>query len=34
VQQAFEYQPGRDVAEALPLITFQPNEWTEVGEKV
>jgi formate dehydrogenase subunit beta len=34
VQQAFEYKPGRDVAEALPLITFQPNEWTEVGEKV
>lgn len=34
VQEAFEYKPGRDVAEALPLITFQPNEWTEVGEKV
>jgi formate dehydrogenase subunit beta len=34
VQEAFEYRPGRDVAEALPLITFQPNEWTEVGEKV
>jgi formate dehydrogenase subunit beta len=34
VQEAFEYKPGQDVAEALPLITFQPNEWTEVGEKV
>jgi formate dehydrogenase subunit beta len=34
VQEAFEYKPGRDVTEALPLITFQPNEWTEVGEKV
>jgi formate dehydrogenase subunit beta len=34
VQEAFDYKPGRDVAEALPLITFQPDEWTEVGEKV
>ncbi len=33
VQQAFEYTPGRDLNEALPLITFQVNEWTEVGEK-
>jgi len=32
VQSAFDYVPGRDVAEQLPLITFQPNEWTEVGE--
>ena len=32
VQGAFEYVPGRDVTEQLPLITFQPNEWTEVGE--
>lgn len=32
VQAAFEYHPGRDVAEALPLITFQANEWTEIGE--
>ncbi len=32
VQAAFEYVPGRDLAEPLPLITFQPNEWTEVGE--
>jgi len=32
VQAAFEYIPGRDLAETLPLITFQPNEWTEVGE--
>ena len=24
--------PGRDLAEPLPLITFQANEWTEVGE--
>jgi formate dehydrogenase subunit beta len=33
VQATFSYQPGRDVGEALPLITFQPNEWTEVGER-
>jgi formate dehydrogenase (coenzyme F420) beta subunit len=32
VQAAFEYHPGRDVEEALPLITFQANEWTEIGE--
>ena len=32
VQAAFSYQPGRDVKEPLPLITFQPNEWTEIGE--
>jgi formate dehydrogenase (coenzyme F420) beta subunit len=33
VQAAFEYVPGQDVTEALPLITFQPNEWTEIGEE-
>ena len=32
VQSAFNYVPGRDLAEPLPLITFQANEWTEVGE--
>jgi formate dehydrogenase subunit beta len=32
VQSVFNYLPGRDVAEPLPLITFQANEWTEVGE--
>ena len=32
VQAAFNYVPGRDLAEPLPLITFQANEWTEVGE--
>jgi hypothetical protein len=32
VQEAFGYLPGRDVNEALPLVTFQANEWTEVGE--
>jgi formate dehydrogenase subunit beta len=33
VQQTFEYVPGQSVSEPLPLITFQPNEWTEVGEE-
>jgi formate dehydrogenase subunit beta len=33
VQGTFDYHPGRDVGEPLPLITFQPNEWTEVGEQ-
>lgn len=32
VQAAFEYVPGRDVAEPLPLITFQADEWTTIGE--
>jgi formate dehydrogenase subunit beta len=32
VQSAFEYDPGHDVAEPLPLITFHPDEWTEIGE--
>jgi formate dehydrogenase subunit beta len=32
VQAAFEYSPGKDLEQPLPLITFQPNEWTEVGE--
>ena len=33
VQAAFEYVPGREVTESLPLITFRQNEWTEVGEE-
>jgi len=33
VQAVFKYIPGHDVTEGLPLITFQPNEWTEVGEE-
>ena len=32
VQAAFDYVPGRSVDEPLPLITFQANEWTAVGE--
>jgi formate dehydrogenase subunit beta len=32
VQAAFDYVPGRSVDETLPLITFQADEWTEIGE--
>jgi formate dehydrogenase subunit beta len=32
VQAAFDYVPGRNVDESLPLITFQANEWVEIGE--
>ena len=32
LQQVFDYIPGRDVEEPLPLITFKADEWTEVGE--
>ena len=33
VQAVFDYHPGRDVDEPLPLITFQEHEWDEVGEE-
>jgi formate dehydrogenase subunit beta len=33
VQAAFDYVPGRNVEEPLPLITFQASEWMEVGEE-
>jgi formate dehydrogenase (coenzyme F420) beta subunit len=33
LQQVFEYIPGRDVEEPLPLITFKADEWTEVGRE-
>jgi len=32
VQAVFNYQPGHDLAEPLPLVTFHESEWTEVGE--
>lgn len=31
LQETFEYQPGRSSEEALPLVTFKADEWTEVG---
>jgi formate dehydrogenase subunit beta len=33
VQEVFEYVPGRDVDEPLPLVTFREDEWMEVGEE-
>jgi len=33
VQAVFEYVPGRDVEEPLPLVTFHEDEWMEVGEE-
>jgi formate dehydrogenase subunit beta len=32
VQATFDYAPGRSVDEALPLVTFQEDEWLTVGE--
>jgi formate dehydrogenase subunit beta len=32
VQDVFEYLPGRSVDEVLPLITFEEDEWTDLGE--
>jgi formate dehydrogenase subunit beta len=32
VQKTFDYAPGNDAAEMLPLVTFKADEWTEVGE--
>jgi formate dehydrogenase subunit beta len=32
LQEAFDYAPGRDPEETLPLITFKEDEWTDLGE--
>ncbi len=32
VQAVFDYQPGKNLDEKPPLITFKADEWTEVGE--
>ena len=32
LDETFDYEPGRDVNEPLPLITFKEDEWLEVGE--
>ncbi len=32
LQATFEYAPGRNKDEQLPLVTFKADEWTEVGE--
>jgi formate dehydrogenase subunit beta len=33
VQEVFDYEPGRDIDEPLPLVTFREDEWVEVGEE-
>lgn len=33
LQETFDYLPGRSLDEALPLITFKEDEWTELGEE-
>jgi formate dehydrogenase subunit beta len=33
LQGLFEYVPGRDVEEPLPMVTFREDEWTEIGEE-
>ena len=33
IQDVFDYMPGRDVEEPLPLITFKADEWNEIGEE-
>jgi formate dehydrogenase subunit beta len=33
LQALFDYVPGRDVDEALPMITFREDEWAQVGEE-
>ncbi len=33
VQETFEYVPGQNVEELLPLVTFKEDEWMEVGEE-
>jgi len=32
VQKAFDYTPGRDIEEGVPLITFKPEEFAGVAE--
>jgi formate dehydrogenase (coenzyme F420) beta subunit len=32
VQETFDYTPGLSIEDALPLVTFKADEWTEVGE--
>jgi formate dehydrogenase subunit beta len=32
-QAVFDYEPGRDIEEPLPLITFQEDEWMDLGEE-
>ena len=33
VQAVFDYVPGLNLEEPLPLVTFQADEWAEIGEE-
>jgi len=33
VQDTFCYIPGRDLGDKLPLITFNTDEWLDIGEE-
>jgi formate dehydrogenase subunit beta len=33
LQEVFEYEPGRDPEEPLPMVTFREDEWMDVGEE-
>ncbi len=32
IQKTFDYEPGKDIKEALPFITYREDEFKEVGE--
>jgi len=31
MQEAFDYLPGRDIEEGIPLITFKPEEFAGIA---
>uniref|UniRef100_UPI003299D347 hypothetical protein n=1 Tax=Salmonella enterica TaxID=28901 RepID=UPI003299D347 len=33
LHEEFEYEPGRDPDEPLPMVTFREDEWMDVGEE-
>jgi formate dehydrogenase subunit beta len=33
LHEVFEYEPGRDPEEPLPMVTFREDEWMDVGEE-
>ncbi len=33
LQGTFDYVPGRDTEEPLPMVTFREDEWSEIGEE-
>jgi hypothetical protein len=32
-QKMFEYRPGKDPKEKIPMIVYREDEFSEVGEK-